>query len=304
VSYRGRFAPSPTGPLHAGSLVAALASWLDARAHGGTWLVRIEDVDTPRCVPGVDAVILQQLATCGLWPDEPPVWQSQRVAAYQAALDRLIAQGAAYPCGCSRSDIERALAAAGRQKHRHGELVYPGTCRDGLHGKPARAVRCLTTGPGGHDLQVTWHDRCLGNQHQNLTQEVGDFVLKRADGLWSYQLAVVVDDAAQGITHVVRGEDLADNTPRQIQLQQLLGVPMPTYLHTPLVLDTYGEKLSKQNGAQALDLRDPLLALRDAARSLGLPSVSAPQRDDWLAAMVQAWWAQRGADSTTSTQAT
>ena len=303
VAYRGRFAPSPTGPLHAGSLVAALASWLDARAHGGTWLVRIEDVDTPRCVPGADEFILQQLAACGLVPDEAPVWQSQRAAIYQTALDTLIARGAAYPCACSRSDIERALAASGRSKPRHGELVYPGTCRNGLHGKPARAVRCLTIAPDGRDLDIAWHDRRLGAQRQNLTQEVGDFVLKRADGLWSYQLAVVVDDAAQGITHVVRGEDLADNTPRQIHLQRLLGLPTPTYLHTPLVLGTNGEKLSKQNGAQALDLRDPLHALRASARVLGLPEVSAPQAD-WLAAMVAAWRTQRGADSTRSTQAT
>lgn len=301
--YRGRFAPSPTGPLHAGSLVAALASWLDARAHGGTWLVRIEDVDTPRCVQGAGQLILQQLAACGLVPDETPVWQSQRSAAYQTALDALIAQGAAYPCACSRSDIERALAASGRSKPRHGELVYPGTCRDGLHGKPARAVRCLTITPDGHDIEIAWHDRRLGAQHQNLTQEVGDFVLKRADGLWSYQLAVVVDDAAQHITHVVRGEDLADNTPRQIHLQRLLGSPTPAYLHTPLVLGANGEKLSKQNGAQALDLRDPLLALRASARCLGLPDVTA-RPPDWLAAMVVAWRAQRGAESTRSTQAT
>lgn len=303
MAYRGRFAPSPTGPLHAGSLVAALASWLDARAQGGAWLVRIEDVDTPRCVPGADALILQQLAACGLLPDEPPVWQSQRAGLYQPALDTLLAQGAAYPCGCSRSDIERALAASGRSKPRHGELVYPGTCRAGLHGKPARATRCLTTTPEGHDLQVLWFDRRLGAQQQNLTQEVGDFVLKRADGMWSYQLAVVVDDAAQGITHIVRGEDLADNTPRQIHLQRLLGVPTPVYLHTPLVRGANGEKLSKQNGAQALDLRDPLLALRDAARVLGLPDLASPQ-PEWLAAMVRAWQAQRGADSTRSTQAT
>ena len=303
VAYRGRFAPSPTGPLHAGSLVAALASWLDARAHGGVWLVRIEDVDTPRCVPGADQLILQQLASCGLVPDEAPVWQSQRGAIYQAALDTLIARDAAYACGCTRSDIERALAASGRSKPRHGELVYPGTCRDGLHGKPARAVRCLSCNADGHDLWIAWHDRRLGPQRQNLTQEVGDFVLRRADGLWSYQLGVVVDDAAQDITHVVRGEDLADNTPRQIHLQRLLGLPTPTYLHTPLVLGANGEKLSKQNGAQALDLRDPLLALRAAARVLGLPDVSAPQAD-WLAAMVAAWRTQRGADSTRSTQAT
>jgi glutamyl-Q tRNA(Asp) synthetase len=190
----------------------------------------------------------------------------------------------------------------GRSKPRHGELVYPGTCRNGLHGKPARAVRCLTTTPDGQDLPITWHDRRLGTQHQNLPQAVGDFVLRRADGLWSYQLAVVVDDAAQGITHVVRGEDLADNTPRQIHLQRLLQLPTPTYLHTPLVLGANGEKLSKQNGAQALDLHDPLAALRQAAQVLGLRDTPTASTPDWLAAAVQAWReaesTQRGADST------
>ena len=306
MTCRGRFAPSPTGPLHAGSLVAALASWLDVRALGGTWLVRIEDVDTPRCVPGADQHILHQLATCGLLPDEAPVWQSQRSALYQRALDDLLGRGLAYPCGCSRSDIERALAAAGQTRERHGELVYPGTCRSGLHGKPPRAVRCFTCTPDGGDLHIDWHDRRLGPQHQNLTQEVGDFVLKRADGLWSYQLAVVVDDAAQGITHVVRGEDLADNTPRQIHLQHLLNAPTPHYLHTPLVLGEDGEKLSKQNGAQALDLADPMAALKAAGRVLGLPvdAATSERPAAWLEAMVKAWRDQRSAGSFASTQAT
>ena len=281
--YRGRFAPSPTGPLHAGSLVAALASWLDARAHGGAWLVRIEDVDTPRCVPGADQLILSQLAACGLLPDEPPVWQSQRTPLYQAALDRLLRAGLAYPCGCSRSDIAQALAASGRGKPRHGELVYPGTCRNGLHGKPARAVRLRC------DETITWVDRRLGPQVQNVAETVGDFVLKRADGLWAYQLAVVVDDADQGITDVVRGEDLADNTARQILLQRLLGLPTPRYLHTPLVLNDLGEKLSKQSGAQALDTREPLAALRAAAQVLGLPPLGAQAPSVFLAQAVDAW---------------
>jgi glutamyl-Q tRNA(Asp) synthetase len=268
----GRFAPSPTGPLHAGSLVAALASWLDARAQGARWLVRIEDIDTPRCVPGADRVILQQLADCGLLPDEQPVWQSARGALYQAALDRLVLGGHAYPCACSRRDIEQALAARGEQRHRHGELVYPGTCRSGLHGRAARAWR-LRTEPGW----VAWTDRRLGPQQQDVEHEVGDFVLRRADGLWAYQLAVVVDDADQGITDVVRGEDLADNTARQIQLQHALGVPTPRYLHTPLVLAADGEKLSKQNGAAPVDTSDPLRALNGAAQVLGLsPQGGAP----------------------------
>jgi glutamyl-Q tRNA(Asp) synthetase len=288
MGYRGRFAPSPTGVLHAGSLVAALASWLDARAHGGAWLVRIEDVDTPRCVAGADAQILAQLAQCGLLPDEPPVWQSQRGAHYAAALDALRALGQVYPCGCTRRDIALALDASGQGKPRHGELVYPGTCRHGLHGKPPRATRVLSCDANEADIVIDWHDRRLGAQQQNLTQAVGDFVLHRADGLWAYQLAVVVDDALQGITHVVRGEDLADNTPRQIHLQRLLGLPLPQYLHTPLVLGANGEKLSKQNGAAPLDLAQPAQALRRAAAALGLQ----PQAGDapaLLAECVAQW---------------
>jgi len=288
TAYRGRFAPSPTGPLHAGSLVAALASWLDARAHGGTWLVRIEDVDTPRCVPGADALILSQLAQCALRPDAPPVWQSQRGSHYQAALDALAAAGQVYPCGCTRRDIALALEAAGQGKPRHGELVYPGTCRHGLHGKPPRATRVRSCDAREADIVIDWHDRRLGAQRQNLTQAVGDFVLHRADGLWAYQLAVVVDDALQGITHVVRGEDLADNTPRQVHLQRLLGTPTPAWLHTPLVLGANGEKLSKQNGAAPLDLDDPVRALRDAARVLGLDP-QARDVDALLAECITPW---------------
>lgn len=278
MSYIGRFAPSPTGPLHAGSLVAALASWLDARAHAGRWLVRIEDVDAPRCPPGLDALILSQLAACQLLPDEEPVWQSRRGALYEVALDRLVAAGQAYPCACSRSEI--ALAQPAR---RHGELIYPGTCRHGLHGRPARAWRLRTDRAG----PVDWTDRRLGPQQQDVEQAVGDFVLRRADGLWAYQLAVVVDDAEQGITDVVRGEDLADNTPRQLLLQRALGLPTPRYLHTPLVLGANGEKLSKQNGAQALDLADPAAALQAAARMLGLPEAAgspAERLAQWTAA--------------------
>lgn len=290
AAYRGRFAPSPTGPLHAGSLVAALASWLDARAAGGAWLVRIEDVDGPRCVPGADVFILQQLATCGLVPDEQPVWQSARTASYDAALSRLLAAGQAYACACSRKEIDLALAAQGRVHERHGERVYPGTCRAGLQGRAARAWRLRTDLPAGGGPVIAWHDRRLGPQCQDVAAEVGDFVLKRADGLWAYQLAVVVDDAEQGITHVVRGEDLADNTPRQILLQRMLGLQTPAYLHTPLVLAADGQKLSKQNGARALELADPLAALRDAGRVLGLPdALPAAGRPEWLAAAVGAW---------------
>jgi glutamyl-Q tRNA(Asp) synthetase len=289
AAYVGRFAPSPTGPLHAGSLVAALASWLDARAHGGRWLLRIEDIDAPRCVPGADRQIIDQLAACGLQADEPPRWQSTRGAAYQEALDRLLTAGWAYPCGCTRRDIELALRARGGAKPRGGELVYPGTCRNGLNGRPARAMRMRTSlGAREDEADIEWRDRRLGPQRQRLCDAVGDFVLKRADGLWAYQLAVVVDDAAQGITHVVRGEDLADNTPRQILLQRALGLPTPSYLHTPLVLGANGEKLSKQNGAAALDLREPLAALREAAQVLGL-DVVASDPSGFLAEAVHAW---------------
>ncbi|HUG26240.1 tRNA glutamyl-Q(34) synthetase GluQRS [Piscinibacter sp.] len=288
AGYIGRFAPSPTGPLHAGSLVAALASWLDARAHDGRWLVRIEDVDMPRCVSGADELILSQLAACGLKPDELPVWQSQRGERYRNALQRLIAADHAYPCGCSRRDIELVLRGQGQATPRHAELVYPGTCRDGLHGKPARAIRLRTLDAHGNDVRIAWTDRRLGAQQQDLARAVGDFVLQRADGLWAYQLAVVVDDAEQGVSHVVRGVDLADNTPRQIHLQRLLGLPTPVYLHTPLVLAPNGEKLSKQNLATPLDLVAPLAALRDAGAALGL-RCDAANVGRWLDKAISAW---------------
>ena len=307
VQYRGRFAPSPTGPLHAGSLVAALASWLDARAHRGQWLVRIEDVDTPRCVPRADQSILAQLAAVGLYPDEAPLYQSQRSAAYQDALDQLVTQGLAFACSCTRQDIAQALAASGQARPRHGELVYPGTCRHGLDGRSARTWRFLTENSQQKMLlpqpirglsaidsianqAVHWTDRCLGTQSQNVSQAVGDFVLKRADGLWAYQLAVVVDDAAQGITHVVRGQDLLDNTARQIMLQQALGLARPEYLHTPLVLGAQGDKLSKQNGASAVDTTHPVIALQQAGQVLGLAAnLHAATPAEWLRQAVPLW---------------
>jgi glutamyl-Q tRNA(Asp) synthetase len=327
ATYIGRFAPSPTGPLHAGSLVAALASWLDARAHHGTWLVRIENVDTPRCVPGADREILRQLALCGLVSDAAPLYQSQRGAHYQAALDALIELKAAYPCACSRKDVEVALAARTEAspalqadtpapslaaKPRGAELVYPGTCRTGLHGKSARAWRLDTriykenkalaqqniAGAATENIAnspLIWHDRRLGAQQQDVESEVGDFVVKRADGLWAYQLAVVVDDAAQGITHIVRGEDLADNTARQILLQRALGYPTPQYLHTPLVLAADGHKLSKQNGATPLDLSRPLLALNAAAACLGLAPAAGSLKQA-LQGWTQAWLLQSSYD--------
>ncbi len=290
--YRGRFAPSPTGPLHAGSVVAALASWLDARAHRGQWLVRIEDTDTPRCAAGAAALILRQLACLGLQPDEPVQWQSKRTLHYEAALNVLCAKGHAYGCACSRQDIERALAAAGQARERHAMAVYPGTCRAGTQGRGVRAWRARVQGMN----DWRWHDRRLGSQQQDLEAQIGDFVIKRSDGLWAYQLAVVVDDGLQGITHVVRGEDLADNTPRQQHLQNLLGLPTPDYLHTALVLSPDGQKLSKQTGAQAVDVHDPLHALRAAARVLELEvggdnpaAVEEPTVNRWLELAIEAW---------------
>jgi glutamyl-Q tRNA(Asp) synthetase len=273
VSYRGRFAPSPTGPLHAGSLVAALASYLDAKAHGGKWLIRIEDVDTPRCIEGMDKTILQQLTDLGLVPDEPPVHQSQRSVLYQAALDKLIAEDKVFPCSCSRKDVAEAIAKANpNAKQRHGELVYPGTCRHGM-------TQALAVG-----AQPAWRFISQGE----VKTHIGDFVLKRADGCFAYQLAVVVDDAQQGITHVVRGADLMDNTPRQIALQQALGYSTPQYLHTPLVLAADGQKLSKQNGAAALDATHPLDMLNAAAKVLNLTAQSS-SIPDALAAWTLQW---------------
>ena len=299
MPYTGRFAPSPTGPLHAGSLVAALASWLDARAHGGRWLVRIEDVDTLRTMPGAAQIILRQLADCGLVPDAPPIWQSTRDAPYAAALERLVAQGWAYPCGCTRRDLLAAAEATGQPAPRHGELVYTGTCRHGLRGKPARAARVFAAASidaPDVPLVVEWIDRRLGPQRQDVSREVGDFVVRRADGLWAYQLAVVVDDARQGVTDVVRGADLADNTARQIHLQRLLGFPQPRYLHAPLVHGADGEKLSKQNRARPVDTSRPVDALKAAGTLLAIEA-DAGSVAEWLARATAHWrarWAEAG----------
>ncbi len=275
AAYVGRFAPSPTGPLHRGSLAAALASWLDARAHGGRWLVRIEDVDGPRCRPGAEDAILAQLAACGLLPDLPVIRQRDRAAAYRRALDALRARGLAYPCACSRRAIEEALLQRGTAPERHAERIYPGTCRAGIAaGTPdgPRAWRLRV--PEGAAAHVDWIDRRLGARSEAVDRAVGDFVLLRADGIWAYQLAVVVDDAEQGVTDVVRGEDLVDSTARQILLQRMLGYPTPRYFHAPLVRDAAGEKLSKQTGAAPFAPgRD---ALAQAMRDLGLGSSGAP----------------------------
>jgi glutamyl-Q tRNA(Asp) synthetase len=279
--YRGRFAPSPTGPLHAGSLVAALASWLDARAAAGVWLVRIEDLDPPREVPGASQEILRQLAACGLESDEAVMFQGTRGEAYAAAFGTLQSRGLVYGCACSRKDVEAAVAA--RPGWHAG--VYPATCAQRT--VAAEAVRAWRVRVPAE--LVSFVDRAVGPVVQRLPTDVGDFVLRRADGLWAYQLAVVVDDGAQRITHVVRGADLLDNTPRQIFLQHALGLPTPRYLHVPLVVNERGEKLLKQTLAPALDTTDPIGALEQAARHLGLPPIGATRRDAFLRSATRAW---------------
>lgn len=263
--YVGRFAPSPSGPLHAGSLAAAMASYLDARVHGGRWLLRIEDVDEARTVSGAAREIETALQALGMHWDGPVLVQSQRKQHYRDACERLGAL--VYPCACTRKEIADSRLGVAAD----GAAIYPGTCRHGLApGRSARALRLRVPDPGQPDECIRFKDRWLGWQSQHLASEAGDFVLHRADGFWAYQLAVVVDDAEQGVTHVVRGADLLDSTARQIYLQQLLGYATPSYLHVPLVRHSDGEKLSKQNGASALDLTQPLPTLLAAARFLGL----------------------------------
>lgn len=256
--YRGRFAPSPTGPLHFGSLVAAMGSFLEAKSRGGEWRVRIEDLDPPRVAPGSADQILFTLEACGLTWDGEVVYQSRRSDAYHSALHALRQQGSLYPCGCSRREIADS-ALAGREG-----WVYPGTCRRSLPaGHAARALRVRTDGV------IEFRDAVQGPIRQRLADEVGDFVVYRADRIFSYQLAVVVDDAAQSITHVVRGADLLDSTPRQIHLQRLLGLPTPQYLHLPVAVNAAGEKLSKQTLAAPVDPNNPLPELLRALRFLG-----------------------------------
>jgi glutamyl-Q tRNA(Asp) synthetase len=252
LPYRGRFAPSPTGRLHFGSLVAALGSWLFARSAGGLWLVRMEDLDPPREVAGADADILSTLAAFGLESDEPVIRQSRRAAIYAEALARLEAKGAVYRCGCSRSDLD---AFGG---------IHPATCvapRD-VSREPAWRVRVPARA-------VAFDDAIQGRVEQALARDVGDFVVRRADGGFAYQLAVVVDDAAQGITEIVRGADLVDSTPRQIFVRELLGLPRVRHAHLPLALDHEGRKLSKHEHAIAVEPDDPLPALRAALAFLG-----------------------------------
>jgi glutamyl-Q tRNA(Asp) synthetase len=327
-SYTGRFAPSPSGPLHAGSLVAAMASYLDARAHQGRWLLRIEDIDTPRVVPGADRLIMGQLQALGMQWDEAVVWQSHRHAAYQAAFDALATQGLVYGCACTRKELfagiyrggggeemepmasmapTRGAATGAATKdmpviHVAAPLVganagvdtdtavapYPGTCRNGLPpGRTARAWRFrVSTGIERFD------DRWLGAQQQDVEREVGDFILKRADGLWAYQLAVVVDDTEQGVSDIVRGTDLLSSTARQQMLARHLGRAFPRVMHVPLVIDAQGRKLSKQNHAPALDCTRPLVMLNAAWQQLGFEAVAVPDTQAFWAA-AQGRWAAR-----------
>lgn len=253
MSYIGRFAPSPTGPLHFGSLLAAVGSYCDARAAGGRWLLRMEDIDPPRAMPGAADLILRQLEGYGFEWDGPVLYQHTRSEAYLAALDRLAAQGDLFWCRCSRTELARS-----------GATAYPGTCRGATSPRADAAVR-LRVPPG----EIAFDDLVFGHQAEDVARQVGDFVLRRRDGLFSYQLAVVVDDAAQGVTRVVRGADLLDNTARQILLQRRLGLPTPGYLHLPLAVHPDGSKLSKQTHAAALPLpAAPGLLLR-ALQALG-----------------------------------
>ncbi len=258
-AYRGRFAPSPTGRLHFGSLVAAVASHAQARQQRGTWLIRMEDLDRPREVPGMAKALIEDLAAFGMVSDEPIVLQSQRDDLYTEALGRLSQRGSLFDCGCKRSDLR-------------GLTAYPGTCREGLGpGKQARTVRVKVDSE-----PIALDDLVQGPFAQILQRDIGDFIVRRADGLFAYQLAVVVDDADQGITEIVRGADLLDSTPRQIYLQQLLDYAQPSYLHVPVAVDENGAKLSKQAFAQPVDPTQPIAGLSAAWRFLGQPPMTSP----------------------------
>ena len=287
MGYVGRFAPSPTGPLHFGSLVAALASYLDAKAHEGQWLVRIEDIDETRCNPAYTTDILRTLAAFGLHWDGEIHTQTARKALYGAALQRLRSRGLVYACACSRKEIADS-AISGLEGP-----VYPGSCRDKCLAETGNAIRVRTTNDA-----VTFDDLVQGGIEQRIAQDIGDFVLKRRDGLFAYQLAVVVDDAAQDVTHIVRGADLLDSTARQIHLQRLLGYPTPQYLHVPTAVNEQGQKLSKQTLASAVSTANDAVSigLLSALRFLGqaideMESVRAPPLPgaDILAYAIRNW---------------
>ena len=279
ATYIGRFAPSPTGELHLGSLVCAIASYLDAKAHNGSWLVRIEDLDPPREPAWAAPKILETLRVLGLSSDEPIVYQSDRHHLYKEALDYLITNKFVYGCSCSRKQIAEYQNA--REKPAN---IYPGICRDKHLTEGIRAWRFKV--PSENRF---FRDRHFGEYRQNIEQEVGDFVLKRADGFWAYQLAVVVDDHHQGITHIVRGADLLDNTPRQIELQKALRYRTPSYMHIPLVLGENGQKLSKQNGATGLDLENIDVEIDKAWTHLGFERFSFDSCEGFFSKAVDLW---------------
>jgi glutamyl-Q tRNA(Asp) synthetase len=291
LNYIGRFAPSPTGPLHAGSVATALGSWLDARAHQGLWLLRIEDIDTHRNANHAVAHIMHTLEHLGLKWDGQVLYQSQRAAAYQSALNTLVNKNRAYRCACSRKEIADSLtqtsgdAATRATLFEHTRLIYPGTCAQGIvQDKPARSTRFRVP-----NQPITWQERLHGRQFEQLTQSCGDFIIHRADGVWAYQLAVVVDDADQGITHIVRGADLMNSTARQIALQHALHFPTPSYCHLPVVLASNGEKLSKQNGAEAVCINQPIVTLNAAFTHLQFNAIAANTVQEWLQKAVCAW---------------
>ncbi|HHH43081.1 MAG TPA: tRNA glutamyl-Q(34) synthetase GluQRS [Gammaproteobacteria bacterium] len=284
--YRGRFAPSPTGPLHFGSLLAAVGSFLDARAHDGEWLVRMEDLDPPREVPGAADDILHTLEAFGLHWDGEVLYQSHRHAAYQAALEQLEASGATYPCACTRREIQAHAGLTGSPS------IYPGTCREGLPaGRAARSVRLRVP-----DTDIHFDDRLQGRCVTALARQSGDFILRRADGLYAYQLAVVVDDAAQDITDIVRGADLLDCTAQQIALQQVLGYPTPRYLHLPVVVNAQGSKLGKQIRSPKVDTTHAVTTLCAVLEALGqsLPEGAGESTlEDFWSLATTAWQAER-----------
>jgi glutamyl-Q tRNA(Asp) synthetase len=295
-TYRGRFAPSPTGPLHFGSLIAAVGSYLEARTRGGDWLVRMEDLDRPREAPGAADEILRALEVFGFEWDEPVLYQSRREFAYGEALAHLKRRGAVFACACSRKEIADSISAFGANSARahddgtqakaraHQEVIYPGACRNGVpEGREARVLRLRID-----DETIAFDDALQGRIEQNLAREVGDFVVRRGDGLYAYQLAVVVDDAEQEISDVVRGADLLGSTPRQIFLQRLLRLPTPRYLHLPVAVDEHGEKLGKQTLAAPLDVARAGESLARALAFLG----NAPPEDLRLAGVAEIWdWA-------------
>lgn len=289
LPYIGRFAPSPTGPLHLGSLATALGSFLDAKIHNGQWLLRIEDIDEGRCdQSSVEHIVHTLQRHCLNWQGEVLV-QSQRHAAYDTAMKHLGEQGLTYPCSCTRKEIDKANAKRAPGENR----VYPGTCRHGMRaGRDARAIRFRCPAE-----QIQWHDHRLGDFNDDLNTSSGDFVLKRGDGFWAYHLVVVVDDLASRVTHIVRGEDLADTTARQIAVWNALQSGLdpsaiskpPQYWHLPVILAKDGQKLSKQTGAQAVPEHDPIINLNQVWQHFGLGKIKATDATQWLDLATPAW---------------